>query len=277
MIRATAKGIVGGAMRLMPLGAAVRLARAVPAVSPCLPPGYATMVDDYLGVLRVHIDTRYPIERKMLSGVYEAGTLRAIELLVRPGDVCIDVGANVGAVTLAMALRVGDAGHVHAFEPGPPTFDRLKQNLRLNPALRARVTPVQRGLSDAPGLLHWREAEGHPGNASLRKSGSDRVRVITLDDYAARRRLGRIAFVKIDVEGMEPNVLRGGQKILDRDRPTLHFETLRTFVDRRRDDFRALDDMLRGLGYRLYRLRHGRLVESAFPYDGDNTIAVPQA
>src|SRR5207244_7164528 len=109
----------------------------------------------YLDDVSVLVDLGNPIERPMFRGEYEVDVSRIVADFVRPGSYCVDVGANVGPVTLLLAKYVGPDGRVAAVEPGPPYRARLAANLHMNPKLCDRVTVVAAGLSDAPGVLHW--------------------------------------------------------------------------------------------------------------------------
>src|SRR5262249_24992267 len=103
----------------------------------------------YLGDLSVQVDLGNVIEASLLSGTYDKDLERVFARFVRPGHCCIDVGANVGAVTLHLAKLAGPQGRVVAVEPGPPYFERLARNLELNPTIRERVAPVHAGLGEA--------------------------------------------------------------------------------------------------------------------------------
>ena len=85
---------------------------------------------------------------------------------------CLDVGANVGAVTLMLAQAVGPTGRVVATEPGPPYRARLQRNLTLNSNLQARVTVEPVGVSDTMGSLTWEADPDAPFNAVLSQDGS---------------------------------------------------------------------------------------------------------
>ena len=90
------------------------------------------------------------------------------------------------------------------------------------------MTPERLGISDTKGKLFWNEDMGNRGNAHLRSIAGIEVPVTTLDEYFARQRPpGRISFMKVDVEGMEYEVLNGAVGLLAGDHPILYFETLR--------------------------------------------------
>ena len=218
----------------------------------------------------------------MLSGEYDPETAHVMRTFVEPGDVCIDVGANVGAHVLLLAKLVAPTGRIYAFEPGPPIFERLKTNLALNPGLSGVVTPERLGISDTEGKLFWNEDTGNRGNAHLRGTAGIEVPVTTLDEYFARLPpRGRISFTKVDVEGMEYEVLHGAVGLLARDRPILYFETMRgarAIVIKRsgKDPFTLLENLLVPLGYTLFRIngRQRRLTKVSADQFGNNTLAL---
>ena len=176
-----------------------------------VPAGRSIRWPYYFDDLIVWIDPANNIERSMFDG-YDHDVVQSVQRFVGPDACVVDVGANVGAVTLLMAKLVGSGGRVHAVEPGPPLVERLRVNLALNPAVAHRVTVHQIGLSDAPGTLTWRPDQSNIGNAVLQSNscpGGVTVPVTTLDSLAASWAPGRVDFIKIDVEGMELEVLRG--------------------------------------------------------------------
>jgi FkbM family methyltransferase len=151
--------------------------------------------------------------------------------LVRRGDVVFDVGANVGYFTMLFSDLVGKQGEVHAFEPIPATFQELSRNIARFPRYRnVRLNCVALGDCNhrtkmfLPGVDSGQAAlvchrDGSWQNASVASIG---VEMMRLDEYAMR--LPRLDFVKCDVEGAELLVLRGGQSILRKRRPTLFLE-----------------------------------------------------
>ena len=247
-------------LSVLPLRLRVALTRRFfPQLRRYLPHGREIAVDGYLGKYRVALDMTYPIEREMLVDWYEPDAVAVIDALVNPGDTCIDIGANVGALTMALARRVGATGRVYAFEPGPLTYPRLARTVSLNPSIRDYVEPLQLGVADRPGTLYWNEEPGNPGNATLLESSGAPVQVVTIDDYFAPRSLQRLRFVKIDVEGMEYEVLAGGRATWLAHRPIIYFETLADFESTRGLPlFERIEEFLRGMGYALFRVAEDR-------------------
>lgn len=234
-------------------------------------------IDDYLGDFRVAVNARSDTERAMLSRSFEPDVLRVIASHVQPGDYCLDVGANVGAITLALAKAAGPAGRIFAFEPGPPFFSRLRENLARNATVQPIVHATQIGLSDRPGELFWGEDVEFRGNAHLLGNRGTKVPVTTLDHFFAEPP-ARLDFVKVDVEGMEGEVLRGGEKLLRRFRPVILFESLLEFERHVGKPIRRhTQDWLLGLGYELYKIRSdGSLTVTRYPDLSANTLAIPR-
>jgi FkbM family methyltransferase len=152
------------------------------------------------------------------NGVYEAGTLHVMRQLLRSGDTFVDVGANIGLMSVVGARLVGPHGRVHAFEPVPAIHDVLEQNILLNRA--DNVTTHCMALGETRELREIHEQSRiNRGSASLILSdASDAaaylVRVDTIDNLFATGGNGRVRLVKIDVEGWELDVLQGARALL---------------------------------------------------------------
>lgn len=236
----------------------------------------------YLGDLSVTIDTMYAIEREMLSGRYDIPSSHIIDKFVRNGDFCLDIGANVGALSLAMAKRAGAGGKVFCFEPGPTTFERLKKNVSLNKGLSEIMVLENSGLSDKPGTLFWHHHDANPGDANLngRYEGNGiEVPVITVDSYCGAHPVQKLNFVKIDVESMEYEVIKGGMKTWEKHRPVLYYETLKEFENYRKEPVcKYIQDLLERLGYTFFKLETDfSLTPTRYPDLSNNTLALPQA
>jgi len=232
------------------------------------PFGLKFRYDHYLGDVRFDLDTTYLIDRLIWSDEFEPYLMALIGRHVRPGDTCLDVGANIGASVTALAKAVGDEGRVHAFEPAPPNLTRLRRNLSLNPILERRVIIHPVGVSDQAGRLFWRNEPGNPSNGFLGGTGEHEVPVATLDERLKTAGVTRADFMKVDVEGMELNVFRGASHTLETLRPCLYFETLSRFERSAGGGlFSETETYLRGLDYELYRIESDG---SVAPASADN-------
>lgn len=193
---------------------------------------------------------------------------------VRPGDVVLDVGANVGYYTTRLARLVSSTGRVHAFEPVPETFDVLRfliarlglRNVELH---RDAVSDVEGEEwltvpDETPGVANFYLA--HLGGDTGSSGERTRVRVVTLDALASRG-LSRVSFAKCDVEGAEGRLLRGARRLLERDTPVLLIEV--SDMSRRLGDSAAdTFGLLHELGYRACYPEGGRLRVAEAPVAG---------
>jgi FkbM family methyltransferase len=159
------------------------------------------------------------------GGEHACSPMALLPSLVAHDSVCVDVGANVGAITLALSRLCPD-GHVHAFEPARESFQFLELNRLRNRA--ANVTAHRLALSDTIGEEMLSYNRGFTGGAFisdyLRDGVEQAVKVSTLDAWAETVGLRRLDLVKIDVEGCEARVLDGGRATIARFRPTLIVE-----------------------------------------------------
>ncbi|MDO8392067.1 MAG: FkbM family methyltransferase [Actinomycetota bacterium] len=147
------------------------------------------------------------------EGDVERGTRRLIEALVTPGAVVVDIGANIGLHTLAAARAVGPTGRVIAFEPFPLSAECLRRTLAIN-GCSSIVELHETAVSDVDGqaVLHLGNWLGHhslgePASVPAGGPAAIDVPVVRFDSVVAATQ--RVDLVKIDVEGLELQVVRG--------------------------------------------------------------------
>ena len=176
--------------------------------------------------------------------------------IIQPGDICWDIGANIGFYTCLLASRVKDAGVVVAFEPALRTCGYLRENVSLNRF--ENVTVVNKGLGDTVEQRHlyYSEARLAEGTASLKyadeRAASERVTLDTIDNLISE--LPVPDFIKIDVEGYQLEVLRGGEHCLKTHAPLLMAE-LKDVGETNHAMFGEIENYVADLGYQLYEIK----------------------
>lgn len=184
------------------------------------------------------------IQGMVLEGtVYESAMLEKMAEALSPGDVVVDVGANVGNHTLFLACAVG--ARVIAVEPDARLADAVRRSAALNGVEDAvEVHACAAGAGEGEAVLR----EGDPANLGTRsidrspEAEGDRVPVRTVDEIVGSR---LVAMLKVDVEGFEAHVLDGARRTLRRSQPRLWIECLDEPA------YEAAVERLRPLGYRV--------------------------
>lgn len=188
----------------------------------------------------------------------------ALPGLVRPGAVCLDIGAAYGLYTWLLADLAGPAGHVHAFEPQPGLATFLRATGR---ALHAgNVTVHQLAVDQAPGM-GWlarpsraalpvpgraflgRDATGLGSNREFRRHRAIVAPLTSLDAFVVGHGLPRLDFVKADIEGAEGRLLTGALHTLRTLRPILLLELENRHLARFNTDTAVIRNQLSALGY----------------------------
>lgn len=138
---------------------------------------------------------------------------------IKKGDVVLDIGANIGYYSVLASKLVGKKGKVYAFEPDPRNLKLLYKNLEVNGC--QNVVVVEAALGSKKGKLFLTQDISNPGESSLAKGKKGKkilVDVIRLDDFVRQKRIKNVDLIKIDVEGAELEVLRGGLATLKKAR-----------------------------------------------------------
>ena|GEM_PF-1163163 len=188
---------------------------------------------------------------------FERIVRRVYECALRDGDTAVDVGAHVGKHAVPMALACGPSGHVLAVEPIDWAVERLDARI-LGARLGAVVTTFYGCCGEAEGEVEFSVVPSHPGWSSIapRAEVTDSVRMtvpqFTVDRLC--RDAERVRFLKIDVEGAEPLVLRGAVATIDRFRPVIHVEVIEPALEAFGLKLEDVGDPLRSRGYRIYDL-----------------------
>jgi len=169
-----------------------------------------------LGRHKIYVDTRDIgiTPHLVMDGFWETWLTQCMSRIIKPGDICIDIGANYGYYSLLMSSLTGNNGRTIAVEPNPYVFSLLAATSSVH---SSSIEPVQVALSDVSGYTTLIIPDNFYGDASiverkdkprLARSRVD-VKTQTLDELSVQLALPRIDVVKMDVEGAEPQVFNG--------------------------------------------------------------------
>jgi FkbM family methyltransferase len=199
-------------------------------------------------------------------GSFDPWVCSTLTRLAMPGTTALDIGANIGLMTMHLSQAVGPTGTVFSFEPAPDTCLRIRNNVLANKLSNVEVNEL--ALSDRKGVCRLVVPDGQNGMARIGYSDEElvsyQVPMITFDEWVSTQSLGPVSVCKIDVEGHEPNVLDGMKETLaagqidaivfeDHEAPTESltqaslrshgFQIFRMFKTLRRVHYRSLDDV----------------------------------
>jgi FkbM family methyltransferase len=207
------------------------------------------IVDVYGYAVRLSLDEQ--IQMEIALGNYEREESEWVEEILKPGMVVLDVGANIGYYSLLAASRVGTDGKVVAFEPSPYCQTRLAETVRENSITQLAIAPF--ALGDEPGNLELVvEHMGLHSPSFLATEGDLKylVPVVTLDSFVESSGIHEIDLVKIDVEGFEPNVIRGAAGCLHRRMVAFILcELNEVWLARNSSSCAHLDGLIRSFGF----------------------------
>jgi FkbM family methyltransferase len=206
----------------------------------------------------------------------EDSLLQALKSHLKPGHTFVDVGANVGLVSLYAAACSAPGGLVYAFEPLGENAALLRRSIRLN-GFERRILVVESAVSSDLDLTHLTffasaSVSGMDAESSLRASGASSREITvantTLDSFFADK--PKVDFIKVDTEGAEWEVIAGARRLIARDRPVLCIE----YHGGKCTDFGYTPDQLRA---EIQRLGYSETIISGEAATGYyQTLAMPR-
>jgi len=217
------------------------------------------------------------------TGTYEKGTIQLLDQLLKPGSTFLDIGANIGLMSSIASKIVGADGKVLAVEANPKTVEILQHNLALNKAENVSIFPFALGSEKGTATLfeNWNVNRGGASLLAQEEQDGVDVPVEKIDDIFEH---DKIDLIKIDVEGFELEVLKGGMGVLKEQLPILIIEVSEQREHEAGVTPEEIADFVRSIGnYKLYKQkgtkeRKSALIEitsdSELPKH-DNVICIP--
>lgn len=206
---------------------------------------------------------------------YEPEYIAALRELYTRGNF-LDVGSNIGIYVVSMAdvVRAG-GGRIISIEPLTANITRQHANIELNGCADV-VEHIDLAVGSESGTVFMTgDFASSSVNGVVASDGTVPVTVTTLDELAASGRLPDITLIKMDIEGYEPAVLRGGVELLKRDRPVVFAEFNRERMGM--NGFAMADswNLLKSLGYTGHRFVDGQFREISEPGQYENLLFLP--
>lgn len=196
------------------------------------------------------------VEKKVLS----AETVGFFQQFLRPGDMAIDIGANIGHMTVQMALATSHDGLTLGFDPNPYVFEILSENATLNPGI-GRIVPYSLAITDHDADFFYHSSEASFNNGGISATGASKhgkfalehkVQGVNLEAFLKREHsgeLGKLRLIKIDTEGYDKEIIRSIAGLLTTYRPVLLSECFgRNTKAEKFEQF----ELVRSLGYSLH-------------------------
>ena len=195
----------------------------------------------------------------MYFGMWDPHITRYLRERLQPGDVLIDVGANIGYYTLVGSRLVGPTGKVVAVEASPRTFRALGENIRRNAAQNVRAINAAASRHRGTVQVFAGTPDNIGGTSIMPRHGAAEATVdaFPLADLLTREELGAASVIKIDVEGAEADVLRGildSAHLLGKNTEII-VEVTPDWLSGADNSAETLLDEFRALGFNTYELR----------------------
>lgn len=222
--------------------------------------GNGTKNVSYLNRFRILCDSNSYASTMAVSGFVYSRMDAILKIILRPNTALIDVGANVGVVSL-LATSLHNNVQAHCFEPDPNVFVWLDNNCHLNQDLNLTLNNFALGSADGFGELTvsarsgWSTMAQEPsgGFNFLTKVDQVVVRVQSLDNYCGAINL-KPSLIKIDVEGLELQVLQGAKQTIAAQRPYLLIEINPLRLEAANTTSEELINYIESMGYNLFHI-----------------------
>ncbi len=199
------------------------------------------------------------IEWTILStGTYEDEISKLIRISLKPADVALDIGANIGLQSIRMSICVGNTGQVYAFEPLGYLQEKFNKNISLNKAGNVKLFPFALSTIEREADFNVNRNSWNQGTFSIgiNSSGSETQHVLikVADELPEIKGLNRLDLVKIDVEGFEYQVLLGLKQALKKHKPRIIFEYDSNYWLSNGQNINDCFSFLNALGYTVYQI-----------------------
>lgn len=209
--------------------------------------------------LKIHPSIDNGVEKRLFKrGCYEVGTIDFLIKNKDKFDTFIDVGANIGLLSIFNNRYINK--DVISFEANPEIFDELKVNFDLNQINKAKIFNIGLGESEKTLFLYTNKNINRGGSSFINRSSDNEsysVQIKPLDDFLYLFSEYKKYLLKIDVEGWEINVLKGAKEILKKIKPIIILEFSKEIIAQERNSFELIE-LIRENNYEIFKLKNSK-------------------
>jgi len=225
--------------------------------------GEVYMTTDEDIVIRCNFVDRCGIPLSNLTfGKYESEERSYVMGMIESDDVVFDIGANFGWYSLNIAKKYPNA-QIYAFEPVPSSFDVLSRNIALNNLKNVNVFNIGIGKENTVSEFSFnRDISGATSMVNLLdREDAEKIKcdIRTIDSFVQEKNIGKVDFIKCDIEGAEFFALQGGKDVLEKHRPKLFVEMLRKWAAKFGYHPNDIIMFMSNLGYNCFEIADGGL------------------
>jgi len=188
-------------------------------------------------------------ENLLRDNPHERGEVKFLESIVEEGMHAIDIGANIGITTVAIAKRIRRGGRLYSFEPLPQYFDILNRNISSNRL--ENVEAYELAVTDQVGRVNFYQKELSSGIVFEEKAEKSEVPTTTVDKFVNEKKIGRINLIHMDCEGSELLVLKGAEETLSKNKVKIFCEIHHDFLKQLGQSVEDIVQYLQGLEFQV--------------------------
>jgi FkbM family methyltransferase len=180
---------------------------------------------------------------------HEAGEVKFLESIAKEGMHAIDIGANIGITTIAIAKRIRRRGRLYAFEPVPEYSNILKENISSNRLENVKVYEL--AVTDQVGRAPFYQKELSSGIIFEQGAKQFEVPTTTIDRFLTAEKIGRMDLINMDCEGSELLVLKGAEETLSKNKVKIFCEIHHDFLKQLGQSVEDIIQYLQGLEFQV--------------------------
>lgn len=212
---------------------------------------------------RIFLNIDKQVDKEVYIGSFEAININFFRKLLEGNMVIFDVGANIGYYSIVAAGKLKNNGVIYAFEPASTPFNQFQLNIQINAIQNIEL--FQLGVADKSGEVNFNVCEDDAYNSIGSSPMSTikqslKINVVSIDEFCENKNIKHIDIMKIDTEGAEYLILKGGKNIFSSSNaPILFCEYNKSTITGFDYNLQDFDGIIKSYGYTPYELSYGNL------------------